>query len=161
MVVDRGAPVIVTDLWRRPGSRLPLRCDAFAVDSGRSFAEAWTMAARHLARTGRARHTEAALRFNVTIRTLPIARLRAVNGSQPSAGVSNFGFRATCLSCIRVGHQCVKMSGCPRIPTWPCSIFGKQTATSFSLRLSSRSFLTPVMETSEMGALHPRSFEHS
>jgi len=46
------------------------------VDSGLSFGEAWTIAARHLARTGRARQAETALRSGVTVRAL----LRALYG---------------------------------------------------------------------------------
>jgi hypothetical protein len=70
MVADRRAAVIITNLWRRAGYQPPVRCDTFATDSGLSFAEAWTVAARHLARTGRARQAEAALRSGMTVRQL-------------------------------------------------------------------------------------------
>ena len=76
MVADRRAAVIIADLWRRAGYRPPVRCDTLATDTGLSFAEAWSLAARHLARTGRARQAEAALRSGMTVRAL----LRALYG---------------------------------------------------------------------------------
>jgi hypothetical protein len=76
MVADRGAAVIIADLWRRAGYRPPVRCDTLATDTGLSFAEAWSLAARHLAKTGRARQAEAARRSGMTVRAL----LRAVYG---------------------------------------------------------------------------------
>ena len=70
VMADRRAAVIIADLWRKAGYRPPVRCDTLATDTGLSFAEAWSIAARHLARTGRARQTEAALRSGTTVRTL-------------------------------------------------------------------------------------------
>jgi hypothetical protein len=70
MVADRRAAVIIADLWRRAGYRPPVRCDTLATDTGLSFAEAWSLAARHLARTDRARQAEAALRSGMTVRAL-------------------------------------------------------------------------------------------
>jgi hypothetical protein len=70
MAVNQRAAVIVTDLWRKAGYWPPVHCDAFDADSGLSFAEAWTIAARHLVRTGRARQAEAVLRSGVAVRAL-------------------------------------------------------------------------------------------
>jgi methylphosphotriester-DNA--protein-cysteine methyltransferase len=76
MVTNRRAAVIIADLWRRAGYRPSIRCDMLATDAGLSFAEACGIAARHLARTGRARQAEAALRSGMTVRAL----LRALYG---------------------------------------------------------------------------------
>ena len=70
MVADRRAAVIIAGLWRRAGYRPPVRCDTLATNTGLSFAEAWSIAARHLAKTGRARQAEAALRAGMTVRAL-------------------------------------------------------------------------------------------
>jgi hypothetical protein len=76
MLADQRAAVIITDLWRRAGYRPPVRCDTLATNTGLSFAEAWSVAARHLARAGRARQAETALRSGMTVRAL----LRALYG---------------------------------------------------------------------------------
>jgi hypothetical protein len=76
MVTNRRTAAIIADLWRRNGYRPPVRCDTLATDTGLSFAEAWSLAARHLARTGRARQAEAVLRSGTTVRAL----LRALYG---------------------------------------------------------------------------------
>jgi hypothetical protein len=105
MVTNQRAAAISVDLWRRDGYRPPIGCDTLATDTGLSFAEAWSIAARHPAKTGRACQAEVALRSGITVRallraldrvkagpewdavaerrallrTLRIARLRAVN----------------------------------------------------------------------------------
>ncbi len=100
MVVDRRAAVIVTNLWRRAGYRPPIRCDELATDSGLSFAEAWTIAARHLVRTGRARAAEAALRSGVTVRTL----LRVLYGVKAGPEQDAAAQRRAFLRTLRAGR---------------------------------------------------------
>jgi hypothetical protein len=70
---------IVQALWVKAGYAPPparLACDAWVAAPCFSFAEVWTKAAQHLARTGRARQAETALRSGVTVRGL----LRAIYG---------------------------------------------------------------------------------
>jgi hypothetical protein len=67
IIADRRAASMVAALWTRGA---PVRCDAFATNSGLSFAEAWTAVAKHLARTGRAHQVEALLQSGVTVRQL-------------------------------------------------------------------------------------------
>jgi hypothetical protein len=95
MVADRRAAVIIADLWRRAGYRPPVRCDTLATDTDLSFAEAWSIAARHLARTGRARQTEAALRSGTTVRTLLRALYGVKSGPEWDAAAERRAFLRT------------------------------------------------------------------
>jgi hypothetical protein len=70
------------------------------VDSGLSFAEAWTLAVRHLARTGRARQAEAALRSGVTVRAL----LRALYGVKAGPEWDAAAERQAFLRTLRVAR---------------------------------------------------------
>lgn len=70
IIADRRAASMVAALWQRGA---PIPCDAFATNSGLSFAEARTAVAKHLAQTGRARHAVALLQSGqsgVTVRQL-------------------------------------------------------------------------------------------
>jgi hypothetical protein len=79
IIADRKAASMVAALWRRGVPPLSAVCDQMVTGriGGRdltrgcfSFPEAWTMAARDLVRTGRAREAEAALRSGMTVRQL-------------------------------------------------------------------------------------------
>jgi len=101
MVADQRAAVIIADLWRRAGYRPPVRCDTLATNTGLSFAEAWSMAARHLARTGRARQAERLLNSGVTVRQLLRRFYDVQAGPEWDAAAERRAFRRTLLAAER------------------------------------------------------------
>lgn len=64
---------LVQALWLQAGygpPQLQTPCDELVAGPCLSFAEVWTKAAQHLARTGRARQAETALASGMTVRAL-------------------------------------------------------------------------------------------